>query len=206
MSNEDRTAGLPAASRWTSTDAPRGADYDHKWKQMAAAGQDPHGEVSFVERYNPNTILDAGCGTGRVAIELTNRGYDVVGFDLDEPMLSAARQKEPAIPWHLGDAATIELEALFDVVVMAGNVMIFVEPGTEAAVVANMSNHVRPGGRLIAGFSLRRGRYDLAQFDHDAKLAGLTLEERFSTWNADEFAAGGDYAVSVFVKPSGNQG
>ena len=36
-------------------------------------------------------MLDAGCGTGRVAIELAARGFSVVGMDLDEAMLDTAR-------------------------------------------------------------------------------------------------------------------
>ena len=77
------------SSRWQSTDAARGDAYDEKWRQMAAAGQDPHGEVAFVQRFEPTRVLDAGCGTGRVAIELDRRGVDVVGFDLDLSMLDS---------------------------------------------------------------------------------------------------------------------
>lgn len=186
-------------SRWQNTDAPRGADYDARWKQMEEDGKDPHGEVAFVQRYSPERVLDAGCGTGRVAIELANRGLDVTGFDLDAGMLDEARAKAPELTWIEGDAATIDLtdEGNFDLIVMAGNVMIFVEPGTEAAVVVNMARHIRPGGHFIAGFSLSPDRYDLASFDLHAKLAGLELEDRYATWDGGPFDDG-DYAVSVF--------
>ena len=36
-------------------------------------------------------VLDAGCGAGRVSVELARRGYDVVGADVSEPLLRAAR-------------------------------------------------------------------------------------------------------------------
>ena len=55
---------------------------------------------------------------------------------------------------------------------MAGNVMIFLEPGTEAAVVANMARHLAPGGVLIAGFQLSRGRLTLGDYDEMADAAG----------------------------------
>lgn len=188
-----------STSRWQNTKSQSGADYDVRWKQMEADGKDPHGEVAFVQRYDPERVLDAGCGTGRVAIELANRGVDVVGFDLDGHMLDEAKSKAPDMDWFEGDAATIDLTdgGNYDVVVMAGNVMIFLEPGTEAAVVVNMARHVRPGGRFISGFGLRQDHYDLGSFDAHATLAGFELEDRFSTWDGDPFD-GGDYAVSVF--------
>lgn len=175
-------------------------DYDARWKAMAAAGKDPHGEVAFVQRYEPDRVLDAGCGTGRVAIELTRRGVSTVGVDVNEEMLAAARAKAPAIEWHLQDLAELDLRAEFDVVVMAGNVMIFVNPGTEAAVVARVAAHLRPGGRLIAGFQLGRG-YDLDDYDAHCAAAGLALAERYATWDGDPFPGDGSYSVSVHRRP-----
>ena len=54
---------------------------------MAASGQSIHGEAEFLLGYGPESVLDAGCGTGRVAIELERRGIDSVGVDLDRKML-----------------------------------------------------------------------------------------------------------------------
>ncbi|MFO7853573.1 MAG: class I SAM-dependent methyltransferase [Bacteroidota bacterium] len=55
------------------------------------------GECDFIEKelnYDKGLrILDVGCGTGRHAIELTRRGYDVTGIDLSESQLSRAREK-----------------------------------------------------------------------------------------------------------------
>ena len=56
-------------------------------------------------RYAADSVLDAGCGTGRVAIELSRRGHDVVGVDVDEAMLEAARAKAPDLTWVQGDLA-----------------------------------------------------------------------------------------------------
>ena len=163
---------------------------------MAAKGESIHGEADFVCRFNPSSVLDAGCGTGRVAIELARRGIDVVGVDLDAVMLAAARTKAPDLTWITADLRDVDLGRAFDVVVMPGNVMIFVAAGTESAVVANMARHVSPGGRLIAGFQLRRA-YELSQYDADCAAAGLALDVRYSTWDGAAWKPGGDYAVSV---------
>jgi SAM-dependent methyltransferase len=189
------------SSRWQRTGASRGDDYDARWKSLEAAGHDPHGEATFVMRYRPASVLDAGCGTGRVAIELDRRGVEAVGVDLDAGMLSTARSKAPHLTWIERDLSTLDLGRSFDVVVMAGNVMIFVEPGTEALVVARMAAHLAPGGRLIAGFQLGQ-TIGLDDYDEAATAAGLALEARYSTWDADPYAAGGRYAVSVHLAPA----
>lgn len=179
---------------------PTGDEYQKRFDALAASGTDVHGEAALVRSYTPARVLDAGCGTGRVAIELARHGIDVVGVDLDARMLETARRLTPELDWRLGDLATTDLgDREFDLAVMAGNVLLFTPPGTEAAVVANVARAVRAGGRVIAGFSLRPGDYDLATFDSHAAAAGLELENRWSTWDGLPFE-GGDYAVSVFRK------
>jgi hypothetical protein len=83
---------------------------------------------------------------------------------------------------------------------MAGNVMIFVRPGTEADVVAAVARHLaNPHGALVAGFQLKPGGYDLESYDADCAAAGLVLAERYATWDRQPYVADprGDYAVSV---------
>ena len=88
-------------------------------------------------------------------------------------MLDAARRKAPELRWACADLASLDLETQFDVVVMAGNVMIFVEPGTEAQVVARMAAHLGAGGRLIAGFQLGQN-LGLEQYDEALRLPGCS--------------------------------
>jgi SAM-dependent methyltransferase len=183
-------------NRWLAEAGGRSETYDRRWEELAAAGQNVHGEADLVESLGPGSVLDAGCGTGRVAAELARRGIEVVGVDLDASMLEKARAKQPDVPWVVGDVADLDLGRRFDVVVLAGNVMIFLAPGTEAAVVANMARHLEPGGALVAGFSLEPGRLDLETYDGHAGTAGLALEDRWATWDRQPFN-GGDYAVSV---------
>ena len=82
--------------RWRDSDVPRGAAYDRRFDDLASAGVDVHGEADLVDSYQPGSVLDAGCGTGRVAIELARRGRTVVGVDVDAAMLEAARRKAPS--------------------------------------------------------------------------------------------------------------
>ena len=186
-----------SASRPISDDGSRGAAYDARFARLAAAGHDVHGEASFVEALGVRSVLDAGCGTGRVAIELARRGLEVVGVDLDPEMLAAGRAKAPDLPFIQADLATLDLGRRFEAAVMAGNVMIFVRSGTEPAVVTSLASHLEPGGLLVAGFQLHPGGFDLPSYDACCAAAGLDLAERYATWERQPWRPGGDYAVSV---------
>ena len=185
------------SNRWLQNRNVSGEVYDATYERRAAAGENVHGEADFVERFALLSVLDAGCGTGRVGRELARRGLDVVGVDLDAEMLETARRKAPDVEWRLADLATVDLGRSFDAVVLAGNVMIFLAPGSETSVVANMARHLRPGGLLIAGFQIMPGQLTIERYDEIADLAGLAFAERWSTWDRDSWDTRHNYAVSV---------
>jgi len=177
----------------------RGDEYDARFARLAAGGQYLHGEADLVTELlgdPPASVLDAGCGTGRVAIELARRGYHVLGVDAEPAMLTTARAKAPELDWQLVDLAGPPLAAgPFDLVVAAGNVMIFVQLGTEPAVVRNLAAVLEPGGLLVAGFQVGR-QLTVARYDGLCGDAGLELVDRWATWERAPYT-GGDYAVSV---------
>ena len=189
-------------TRWQRSEAPRGDDYDARWRKLAASGQNVHGEADLVESLLRETggtsVLDAGCGTGRVAIELARRGFAVVGVDADAPMLAAADSKAPELSWVEADLADLgsAVPGPFDLALLAGNVMIFLEPGTEARTLAALAGRLSFGGLLVAGFSVRADRLTLERYDRLADDAGLQTVARWATWDGKPFE-GGDYAVSV---------
>ena len=199
---------------WLATRKHSGSEYDAPYEARAAAGMDVHGEANLIEKLlhsnlnqtgsiPPYRILDAGCGTGRMAIELARRGVDIVGVDLDEVMLAQARKKAPQLDWRLGDLSTIELDKIFDAIVLAGNVMIYVTPGTEAATLANMAHHLKPGGLLVAAFELTHPAWTkltIESYDQMTKTAGLSKVARWSTWEQEPWDDDDDYVVSVHTK------
>ncbi|MEP7135364.1 MAG: class I SAM-dependent methyltransferase [Chloroflexota bacterium] len=202
------------ANPWLATRTRTGSEYDAPYEARAATGLDVHGEANLIEKLlhsdlnqtntaPPYRILDAGCGTGRMAIELARRGIAVTGVDLDEVMLKQAKHKAPHLDWRLGDLSTIELEHAFDVVVLAGNVMIYVTPGTEAAVLVNMARHLKPGGLLVAAFELTPRTWTKLTVETYAQLAeqaGLRKAARWSTWEQAPWNSADTYVVSVHTK------
>jgi SAM-dependent methyltransferase len=205
--------GADVSPRWAAWRAQVDlATYEDRWNRLAAGGQAVHGEADLVASYTPRRVLDAGCGTGRVAIELDRRGIDVVGVDLDDDMLDVARRLAPHIGWLHADLARDPLGGPYDLVVMAGNVPVFCRPGERRALVANIAAHLEPDGRLIAGFSLESGEDAITLDDYDdaCAAAGLRIESRWSTWDRARFAPPRgphpDYAVTVTTRRGASGG
>ncbi|MEU8893440.1 class I SAM-dependent methyltransferase [Streptomyces sp. NPDC048442] len=197
-------------SRWQElTGGTSGSEYAARFEALGRGGMDLHGEASFCAALVPAgaSVLDAGCGTGRVMIRLSELGYDCVGVDLDESMLDVARAQAPQLPWFRADLAEFDPELLgiaadFDLVVAAGNVLPLLTPGTEATVIRRLAAALRPGGLLVAGFGLDAAHLPvpptttLPEYDAGCAAAGLALVDRFATWDAAPYDGGG-YAVSV---------
>ena len=189
-------------NRWQSSDVPRGDDYDDRWRRLAESGASVHGEADLIESLLADiggaSVLDAGCGTGRVAIELAARGIAVVGLDADPAMLATARSKAPQLRWIDADLVDTgaHLDEAFDLVALPGNVMIFLQRGTEQTVVDQLAARLRPGGLLVAGFQVQTGRLTVNRYDEITAAAGLQLVHRWATSDREPYR-GGDYAVSV---------
>lgn len=206
-SPSDPRPGAEVSGPWAEWRAAVDLDeYHTRWERMEASGRSSHGEADLVQWYRPSSVLDAGCGMGRVGLELARRGLEVEGVDLDDDLLAYARRDAPHVRWHHADLTSFSLGRVFDAVVMAGNVLVFCEPAHRRAAVASCAAHVRPGGVLIAGFSLASSVASttvapmvLADYDQWCSDAGLSLVERFSTWERAPYD-GGDYAVSVHCR------
>lgn len=173
-----------------------GAAYQARFDELAKSGADVHGEATLVRSLSPHSVLDVGCGSGRVAIELSRHGIDVVGIDLDPSMIDEARRRAPELEWIVDDGATFSIARTFDVVVLAGNIPLFCAPELRNALVENSAAHLKEGGTLIAGFQLGP-TYLLVDYDDACERAGLKLLRRWSTWSCAAFNADSDYAVSL---------
>jgi SAM-dependent methyltransferase len=188
-------------TRWLDeTGGTRGADYDAAFRALAASGADVHGEAAYVDALlpGPSRVLDAGCGTGRVAVELARRGHDVVGVDNDASMLDVARS-HPGPRWVEADLAGLALPDRVDLVVAAGNVMVFLAPGTEARVVERLAAHLVPGGLLVSGW--RTDRLGVREYDGWVRAAGLEPVARHATWDGAPWTEQADWCVAVDRAP-----
>lgn len=177
-------------------------EYNTRWDRLEADGASVHDEADLVCHLGGQRIVDAGCGTGRVAAELAQRGKTVIGVDNDADMLALAAAKNSDVSWVLGDLATVQLYGTFDVAVMAGDVLNYVKPGYESMVIGNLAKHLEPGGLLVSGGSLSEAD-QLTHYDNWCRSAGLEPYERFASWDRAPYDRPGHYAISVHAKSSG---
>ena len=145
-------------NRWESSQhRASGEEYAKRFQKLAESGMDMHGEATLCDVLvgAPSRILDAGCGTGRVAVRLAELGHTCVGVDADESMLGQARLVAPEIEWVHADLVDVTLSTAgnaqpYDLVVAAGNVIPLLAEGSEQRVIAAMA------GVIASRRSIRR--------------------------------------------------
>jgi SAM-dependent methyltransferase len=94
----------------------------------------------------PARTIDLGCGEGRLARDLAERGYDVAAVDASPSMVAAAREAAPEMEVHLEDAASLPLpDASFDLVLAF---MSLQDADDLTGVVREGARVLVPGGHL----------------------------------------------------------
>ena len=190
--------------RWiTDTEPGHSEWYIERFRTMAAEGADLVGEARLLDAMVPRgaRILDAGCGPGRLGGYLHNVGHTVVGVDVDPKLIAAAEQDHPGPTWRVSDLSELDLPARgitesFDAILCAGNVMVFLAPGTEVEVLRRLADHLADDGVIVVGFHTNRD-LALADFDDAVTRAGLRLDLRLSTWDVRPWHDDADFAVSI---------
>ena len=200
-------------SEWvkiTDEDPDHSSWYIERFRTKAAAGEDLAGEARLVHAMAPRNakILDAGCGPGRTGGFLADLGHMVTGVDVDPILIAAAEEDHPGPMWLVRDLAELDLaadgiEAEFDVIVSAGNVMAFLAESTRREVLSRLGAHLAEDGRLVVGFGSAR-EYDFSDFFVDVEKAGLTVDLKLSTWDLRPFTDGSDFLVAVLRRPGIN--
>ncbi len=112
--------------------------------------------VNMVDEFGARSVLDVGCGTGCLALQLVERGVDVIGVDPARASLDVAEAKPGAeqVRWIHGDAATVGRHLadtdIVDLAAMTGNVaQVFLDDDDWRATVDGICGALVPGGRFV---------------------------------------------------------
>ncbi|MCL2095697.1 MAG: class I SAM-dependent methyltransferase [Oscillospiraceae bacterium] len=115
------------------------------------------GLFEFYDKKNNNTsVLDLACGTGRLTVELADRGYDMTGLDLSADMLAFACIKEKKsnkakeILWLNQDMTSFELYGTVDAVICCHDSLNYILKKRDIKKCFDLVyNYLNPGGLFI---------------------------------------------------------
>lgn len=182
--------------------------YGAKFGQLVEDGSDVDGEARLADVLVGRNarILDIGSGMGRVAAALRARGHDVTAVEPDLALVEQSRATYPdlvVVHADILDADLSNLSEVVDLVVLVGNVMIFLAPDTERQVLRRVREVLAPGGRALVGFHPVDGpatarTYDPEEFVRDVVASGLRVDQRFGSYELHPPAP--DYAVWILAR------
>lgn len=196
--------------------------------------------------------LEFGIGTGRVALQLSQRGIRVHGIELSPAMVEQLRTRAGTsdIGVTVGDFASTRVNGRFTLVYLLRNTITnLISQHEQVEAFRNAARHLAPGGRFVIENyvpELRRlppgettylftatpthvgyEQYDVAnqlavshhqwvidgdlkqfashhryvwpaELDLMARIAGLTLQERWADWNREPFSSESRSHISVW--------
>lgn len=142
------------------------------------------------------TLLDVGCGDGRLAMQMRDRGFAVTGIDVSEHAVVAARERAAACAagdrpprFLVADATGLEMPTAvgdaFDVVVCQLVLSIVGDAADRSRLLGNCAARLRPAGRLFlsaSGVSSDVNAEYVRLYAEDAPLTG----EPFTYYSRDE--------------------
>jgi SAM-dependent methyltransferase len=171
------------------------------------------GECDFIEKEIGHDtslkILDIGCGTGRHTIELTKRGYTVVGVDLSESQLRRAREKASGqnleIIFEKQDARNLPFQSEFDLAIMLceGGFPLMETDEMNYQILQSAAKSLKPKGKFI--FTTLNGLFPLFHSVKDfiaseAKEGGGTCDN-----NSFDLMTFRDHNTTYIEDDSGNK-
>ena len=118
-----------------------------RWKRLSP----------ILKEHGVKSVLDAACGVGRDSMELARHGFNILGVDMSEPMISVARDRAAAeslnVSFLVGDVSRLPdlvKDRAFDAVICLGNALLHTGDADEmSAWIRNMATVLRPAGLLF---------------------------------------------------------
>jgi ubiquinone/menaquinone biosynthesis C-methylase UbiE len=165
--------------------------------------------------------LELGCGEGRVARDLAERGHHVTALDSAAGLVGHARAAAPEIAYLVAGAARLPIhDGGFDLVVAYNSLQVVDDM---AASVRECARVLRPGGRLCfcvahpvtdmgrwiehadgTTFAVRRSYFERARVEDTVEREGLRMTFRGWTYTLEDYAVAlGDagFAIDVIREP-----
>lgn len=107
-----------------------------------------------LKRIERGNVLDIGCGTGELAVELSKSGYTAYGIDLDQGMIQAALKKSSNSCMfkvlNMLDAGTVYKDIKFNGITCFGNTIVHLHRVNDYDnFLKDIYNILRSGGKFL---------------------------------------------------------
>lgn len=138
--------------------------------------------IEVVKSLKPRSVLDVGCGDGRISFEMNRALNDsrIVGLDYSENAINLARAMAPRITWLCGDISTIRLEERFDVATLV-EVLEHIPPQRLGSFLTGVGQSLRPGGYVVVSVPSSNIPVTEKHFHHFSEESARSLmSQRFA--------------------------
>ena len=102
-------------------------------------------------------VVEWGAGTGRVAVPLAEKGFDVTAVEVSEKMVEMGRSKSTSVEWVCDDMRNAKLDKRYRLAICAFNSFLCLTSLEDAlAFLGNARKHLEPDGLLgleVSAFS-----------------------------------------------------
>ena len=171
------------------------------------------GECDFIEKeigFNKSLkVLDIGCGTGRHSIELSKRGYNIIGIDLSDSQIARAREKAEKqglkIDFLRYDARNLPFENEYDLVIMLceGAFPLMETDEMNYEILKKATKSLKEHGKII--FTTLNGLFPL--YHSVEEFCASTTDPGNTTYrnNTFDLMTFRDYNITEFEDDDGNK-
>jgi SAM-dependent methyltransferase len=156
-----------------STYGDRMAEVYDEW---FAVPSDTEETVGFLaDLAGPGPVLELGIGTGRIALPLAQKGYEVHGIDASETMVRKLRSKAGGedIPVTIGNFAEVDIEGAFSLVYVVFNTLFaLLSQEDQARCFSNVARRLREGGVFVIEAFVP----DMTRWDREQRVEAKHVE------------------------------
>ncbi len=144
---------------------------------------------SVLRKYDANTVVELGCGTGSLAKRLCANGFNYTGLDLNKTMLEIASEKNPGVKFIIGNMKDFVLEEKSQACIIAGRSISYLMTNKEVMETFNtIHKNLSPGG-ILCFDNIDAGKFipfikDGKQVIHHAEFGGRKFR-RESYWSVN---------------------
>jgi cyclopropane fatty-acyl-phospholipid synthase-like methyltransferase len=143
-------------------------------------------------KFDDETVIDVGCGTGNITIEFNKRGYDIIGIDASIPMLDIAQEKArkagQSISFVCQEASEIESHKKVDVVVASCDVVNYIEKEQLAPFFERVYDVLKADGTFLfdisSSYKLKNTIANNIFFEDDEQSAYIWNNELYDNYVA----------------------